>query len=129
MGLSIADTSKVPSFFTIEDCYDRIYKWHKTNGKQERINKFGNQNIYIKDYENLVDKMPAISNATDADQDYIFYQMVCGLLEWSYHIEDEFGIKIAAYTHCALEIRYPNWGFHNEAFQQNIKNSFLHIIK
>jgi len=40
--------------------------------------------------------------------DFIFREVLMGLMEWSCHDEDEFGIKMAAYAHFAINKKYGN---------------------
>ena len=46
--------------------------------------------------------------ASQQDMDFIFMEVITGLLEWSYYREDEFGIKMAAYAQFAINKKYGN---------------------
>jgi len=52
-------------------------------------------------------KYPAsIGHFTKDETPYM--EIITGLLEWSYHKEDEFGIKMGAYAHFAINKKYGN---------------------
>jgi hypothetical protein len=68
--------------------------------------------------------LPPPSEATQTDMDFIFGEVISGLMEWSYGEEDENGIKIAEYAHLALKKQYIK-GFHDEKFRKSRKGSKL----
>ena len=50
-------------------------------------------------------------------------EVITGLLEWSYHREDEFGIKMGAYAHFAINKKYGN--LQNKEFMKSFRESEL----
>ena len=55
--------------------------------------------------------------------DFIFREVLMGLMEWSCHDEDEFGIKMAAYAHFAINKKYGN--LQNQEFKKSCIESKL----
>jgi len=113
MGLNEGDLEKIPDNFRIEECYERIYKWHMSYGLERISERDGIRRLdeeYILAYRNLrlalAQFPPGI--ASQEDMDFIFREVIMGLMEWSYHKEDELGIKMGAYAHFALNKKYGN---------------------
>jgi len=52
-----------------------------------------------------------------------YMEVITGLLEWSYHREDEFGIKMAAYAQFAINKKYGN--LQNKEFMRSCRESKL----
>ncbi|MEO0116832.1 MAG: hypothetical protein ABIK97_04725 [candidate division WOR-3 bacterium] len=124
MGLNPEDLAKVPKWMGEKECYKRIYDWHKKYGKRRIEEKHGFDYAYSKAYLDFVDAIPSPSNATQEDMDFVFAEVIAGLMEWSYHEEDGNGIKMAAYAHFALNKKYPK-GFHDEKLGKSRKASNL----
>jgi len=104
MGLYKGELEKVQENFGERDCYERIYKWYMSY-RLDRVlkrDKIGRK-IDVQDilaYRNLRHALAIFSPdiASQEDMDFIFREVIAGLMEWSYHEEDEFGIKMAAYA-------------------------------
>jgi hypothetical protein len=97
MGLLKGDLKKVPKDMSIEGCYRRIYHWHKRNGKK-RMKYEQHKDAHTERYFKLLDGLPEPETASKADMNSVFCEVIYGLMEWSFHQEDEYGIKIAAYA-------------------------------
>jgi hypothetical protein len=113
MGLKEGDLEKVPDNFSIKECYEGIYKWHMSYGlerilKRNEIRRFDEKDILA--YRKLMLALAQFppDKASQEDMDFIFGEVIMGLMEWSYHEEDEFGIKMGAYAHFALNKKYGN---------------------
>ncbi len=124
MGLNSGDREKLQKELSIKECYKRIYEWHKKYGKRRIKEKYKLDDAYSRAYLDLVDVLPLPSEATQADMDFIFGEVISMLMEWSYGEEDENGIKIAEYAHLALNKQYIN-GFHDEKFRKSREGSKL----
>jgi len=122
MGLNVGDLEKVPKGMSVNECYERIFNWHKKHGKRRVKEKYGRDDAYNRAYLDLVDALPSPSEATREDMDFVFGEIISMLMEWSYHEEDKYGIKIAAYAHFALNKQYAN-GFHDDKFKKSRKTS------
>jgi len=97
MGLLPGDLEKVSKDMSVKECYVRIYTWHKKYGKK-KIKEKQLQEAHAKRYSKLLDDLPTPQKATESDMNFVFGEVIYGLMEWSYHEEDAFGIKIAAYA-------------------------------
>lgn len=97
MGLLKGDLEKVSRGMSVEECYRRIYHWHKHNGKR-KIKEKQQQEAYTERYFKLLDGLPEPETASKEDMNSVFGEVIYGLMEWSFHHEDEYGIKIAAYA-------------------------------
>ena len=124
MGLNPGDLEKVPKGMSVKECYERIHNWHKKYGKGRVKEKYGRDDAYSRAYLDLVDALPSANKATQEDMDFIFGEVISMLMEWSYHEEDGYVIKIAAYAHFALNKQYTN-GFHDEGFRKSREASKL----
>jgi len=124
MGLNPRDLEKVPKGMSVKECYERIFNWHKKYGKKRIMEKHGLNDAYVRAYLNLVDALPLPSEATQGDMDFVFGEVISMLMEWAYHEEDEYGIKIAAYAHFALDRQYAH-GFFDEEFRKSRETSKL----
>lgn len=124
MGLDSEDLKKVPKGISVKECYKRIFDWHKKYGKIRAAKKQLGDEVYVRAYLALVDELPSPSKATQGDMDFVFGQVISMLVEWSYHEQDEHGIKIAAYAHFALDKQYAK-GFQDEEFKKSMKTSKL----
>lgn len=110
MGLNPVDLEKVPKGMSVKECYERIYDWQKKYGKRRVNEKYSRKDAYSKAYLYLVDKLPLPNKAVQEDMDFIFGEVISGLMECSYHEKDKHGIKIAAYAHFALNKQYLGFG-------------------
>lgn len=108
MGLLPDDLEKVPEKFTVKDCYQKIYKWHKKFGKKRLQEIYKREDAYSKTYLALLEKLPPPEEVSSSCQDFIFAQVIYMLMEWSYHEKDENDIKMGAYAHFAANKRYNN---------------------
>ena len=115
VGLVDEDLGKIPMSMSIEECYSRIYNWHKTHGQTE-ISKYKKEHItsnqrnitdYSDRYSNLVKTIPEPEIATIDDMNYIFGSVIYSLMEWAFHKEDEYRIKMAAYAKFAILKQFP----------------------
>jgi hypothetical protein len=128
MGLNEGDLEKVPENFSIKECYERIYKWHMSLGLERISERDGIRRLdeeYILAYRNLIRALAQFPPdiASQEDTDFIFREVIMGLMEWSYHKEDEFGIKMGAYAHFAINKKYGN--LQNQKFQKSYRESKL----
>lgn len=124
MGLNPGDLEKIPKEMSVKECYERIYNWHKKYGKRRVNEKYGQHDAYSKAYLDLVDALPPPNEATQEDINFVFGEVISMLMEWSYHEEDEYGIKIAAYAHFALNKQFRE-GFGSEEFRRSRESSKL----
>jgi len=129
MGLYKGDLEKVPENFSIKDCYERIYRWHMSDGLDRVLkrDKMGRK-IDVEDFlacRNLRLALAIFSPdiASQKDMDFIFREVIGGLMEWSYHEEYEFGIKMAAYAQFAINKKYGN--SQNQEFKKSCIESKL----
>jgi len=129
MGLYKGDLEKVPENFSVRDCYERIYKWHMSYRldralKPDKIGRRINAEDLLA-YRNLRLAFHGFSPdvASQEDMDFIFREVITGLMEWSYHEEDEFGIKMGAYAHFAINKKYGN--LQNQEFKKSYRESKL----
>lgn len=123
MGLSKNDLKLVPEQMSPLDCYTRIYNWHKKHGKDRLKEVYKQENSYSKNYLRLLEKLPEPDKASSEDMDFIFSESLTMLMEWAYHEQDEYSIKMAAYAQFALNKKYG--GFGTEEFYKSKKNSML----
>ena len=127
MGLLPGDLEKVPQNFSIRDCYKRIYEWHKKYGKQRLIVKQGKRGIkdaYSRGYLALLEKLHHPDEISESCMDFVFNEVICMLMEWSYHQQDEYGIKMGAYAHFAINKRYEGIG--GKKFRQSKEKRSLY---
>jgi hypothetical protein len=108
MGLLEGDLEKVPKKFSMRDCYSRIFNWHKKNGREKIKSKYRCQDKYSETYLKLLNALPSPAKASVEDMAFVFHEVICMLMEWAYHEEDEYGIKTAAYAHFALQKFFNN---------------------
>lgn len=118
MGLNPGDLAKIPTEMAVKECYERIYNWHKQHGESRVKVRYGRDDEYSKTYLDLVKALPVPNKATQEDMDFIFGQVTYMLMEWSYHEEDEHGIKMGAYAQFALDKEYSK-GFHDAEFRKS----------
>lgn len=123
MGLQPGDLEKVPQNFSREECYKRIYEWHKKYGIQKLKDRYQNEDSYSKTYLELLDKLPSLDKITESDMDFVFGEVIFMLMEWSYHEEDDYGIKMAAYAHFAINKKYT--GIQDAKFKESREGSLL----
>jgi len=129
MGLYKGDLEKVPENLSVRDCYERIYRWHMKYGldevlKPDSIGRRVNAEDLLA-YRDLWGYFHGFNPgvASQQDMDLIFMEVITGLLEWSYHREDEFGIKMAAYAQFAINKKYGN--LQNKEFMRSCMESKL----
>jgi len=101
MGLVLGDLEKVPSDMTVQECYERIYNWFKKYG-EIRIKYKHLSNKYLIASLDLLNAIPSPAEATIDDMNFVFGEIKSSLLEWPFHEEDDYGIKIAAYAEFAI---------------------------
>jgi len=124
MGLNPGDLEKVPKEMSIKECYGRVYSWHKKYGKTKVEEKYGDNDVNSRAYLDLINMLPSPNEVTQEDMDFVFGEVISKLMEWSYHEEDAYGIKIAAYAHFALNKQYDK-GFGDEKFRKSRETSKL----
>ena len=124
MALNPGDLEKVPKEMSVKECYERIYNWHKKYGETRVREKYEHDDAYSQAYLDLLNTLTLPDKATQNDMDFVFGEVISMLMEWSYHEEDEYGIKIAAYAHFALNKQYAD-GFHDEEFRKSREASEL----
>lgn len=91
----------------------------KKYGKRIIKNKYGEEEIR---YFDLLDALPSPNKATSGDKNYVFSIVRAGVMEWSFHMEDEYGIKMAAYAQYAIKKQYPDDG---KEYEKSIRSSKL----
>jgi len=124
MALQKGDIEKVPADFTAADCYERIFDWHKKYGKTKIKEVYKRDDEYSENYQNLVDKIPEPGKANVHDMDYVFTEVIARYMEWAFHIEDEHGVKTAAYAHYAVNKNYEG-GYGDPSFKESKDKSSL----
>ena len=127
MTVEQEDIDKVPSNYRARDCYDRLFIYHKSQGKKILEESHGGDD-YNTLYFKLREEMPSSNNASEYDMDFIFGEVISGLMEWAYDKEDRNGIKTGAYAHYALRRRYDE-GYSDEEFHDSRKKSSLNDLK
>ncbi len=105
MALEPGDTEKVPPDLTARDCYERIWSWHRTKGDAEASQQ-GLASDHLALYRSILVELPTETDATLEDRAFLFKEVLNGSFEWSYQIEDDHGIKIAAYAFRGLELQH-----------------------
>jgi hypothetical protein len=125
MGLADGDLEKVPPELTAHDCYDRIWKWHRTFGEQEARRRElppDDRDRYL----GILAELPTDTDALPEDVDFLFFEVLTGEFEWSYHVEDSDGVKMAAYAEHGAEKNHGNdWA----ALGKSAKRSALNRLK
>lgn len=91
------------------------------------MEKFGSNVQYRRLYLLILDILPPVNSDTLEDMDFIFGEVMVGLMEWSYYEKDEKGIKIATYAHFALNKKY-NGGFSSKEFRNSRVSSKLYTF-
>jgi hypothetical protein len=126
------DLRKIPMSMSIEECYERIYNWHKTQGQVE-ISEYKKNGInanprymagYLEKYLNLVKAIPEPKIATIDDMNYIFGSVTYSLMEWAFHKKDERGIEMYAYAKFAILKQFPDY-LNDIGFEKSRKQSKL----
>ena len=128
MGLNEGDLEKILDNFSIKECYERIYKWHMSYGlerilERNELRRLDEKDILAYRYLRFTLALFPPDNVSQEDMDFIFREVIMGLMEWSYHKEDEFGIKMGAYAHFAINKKYGN--LQNQKFQKSYRESKL----
>ena len=103
MALNPGDLEKVPQTLSMRQCYERIHGWHRSDGVARLEQRYGGNDAYAQSYRDLLSRLPAPAQATEADMAFVFNEVITNRMEWAYHQEDERGIKTAAYAHFALQ--------------------------
>jgi len=101
MELVLGDLEKVPSDMTVQECYERIYNWFKKYG-EIRIKYKHLSNKYLIASLDLIIALPSPAEATIDDMNFVFGEIIKGLLSKYFDEEDEYGIKIGAYAEFAI---------------------------
>jgi len=126
MGPLRGDIEKVPKGLSLKEYYARIYEWHRKN-KNKIFDKLKNRDKhdpYIKCYLELMEIIPDPEHASKEDIALICREVIAGLMEWAYHEEDDYGVKMAAYAHYILNSFFD--GFHGEKTIKYAQNSRLY---
>lgn len=97
MALSNEDLAKVPPELTVPESYERIRAWHTAHGESE-LPKYRVSARNRDQYLAILPALPPTADGSLADIAFLFYEVLTGTFEWSYHIEDADGIKMAAYA-------------------------------
>ena len=105
MGLLKDDIKKVPKGLLLREYYARIYEWHKMNKNKvfTKLKYRGKDDPYVKCYLKLVDALPDPRMVSKEDIAMICREIIAGLMEWAYHEEDRYHVKVAAYAHYILD--------------------------
>jgi hypothetical protein len=102
MALDPSDQEKVPPDLSARDCYERIWGWHRTHGADEAQKVMlapDHMNLYLA----ILPELPTVQDALSEDMDFLFKEVLNGSFEWSYQIEDDHGVKMAAYAFHAVD--------------------------
>lgn len=102
MALDPSDQEKVPPDLSARDCYERILSWHETNG-EAAARKANLRSDHLATYLAILPELPTVQDATLEDMAFLFREVLVGTFEWSYQIEDDHGIKLAAYAFHAVK--------------------------
>jgi hypothetical protein len=126
MGLEPSDLAKVPAGVGRRELYGKVVSWHRDYGSVAIRVEYGGEpdGRYPEGYLKLLSRLPADLVADEADIDYVFLQVLSGLMEWSYHQTDPAGVKMAAYATAGVQARYRK-GYHDTDFHANAGRSFL----
>ena len=90
----------------------------------EKLRDRDEHDPYIRCYLELVEVMPDPELASEEDIALICREVIAGLMEWAYHEEDNYGVKIAAYAHYILNTFFD--GFHGDMTKRYAQNSKLY---
>jgi len=125
MGLLKGDLEKVPKNLSLKEYYARISNWHRKNKNSifARLPNRERDDPYVRYYMKLVEVLPRPRFAVPEDIAFICREVIAGLMEWAYHIEDENGIKTAAYAQYVLDTFFD--GVNGEKTIQSAKASIL----
>ena len=120
MGLNQGDIEKIDDNLTRLDCYERIYNWFTKTGisileneiisSKKNLQDPGQEDVNVKGLIfncELLKHLPSPKNISNMELDYITIQCIYGKLEWAFHKEDDFNIKIAAYAIRMGKIKDP----------------------
>jgi len=126
MGLLKGDLEKVPKGLALKEYYKRIVDWYKEN-RDLILQKMHNRTLddpYIRCFFELVENLPSPDDASPEDIALICIEVISGLMEWAYHEEDQYGVKMAAYAHYILNEFFD--GFFGEKTRTSAKQSSLY---
>ena len=79
---------------------------------------------YVRCFFELVENLPDPEDASPEDIALVCIEVVSGLMEWAYHEEDRYGVKMAAYAHYILDEFFD--GFFGEKTRVQAKQSSLY---
>ena len=127
MELVLGDLEKVPSDMTVQECYERIYNWFKKYF-EIRIKYKDLPNEHVIASSDLIIALPSPAEATIDDMNFVFGEIKSNLLEWPFHEEDDYGIKIAAYAEFAIGKQFgtPLIGERLNKFDESRESSRLY---
>ena len=127
MELKLRDLVKVPSDMTVQECYERIYNWFKKYF-EIRIKYKDLPNEHVIASSDLIIALPSPAEATIDDMNFVFGEIKSNLLEWPFHEEDDYGIKIAAYAEFAIGKQFgtPLIGERLNKFDESRESSRLY---
>ena len=109
MGLNYGDLEKVPlltyadAFKRIKDYYSAfLTKWVKMSSNEKTEHIFGNgrsiyNTTYVDESFKYVKSLPSIPTLAITKE--LAQNVISNSLEYSYHDEDRYGIKMGAYAH------------------------------
>ncbi len=131
-----------------EECYTNIFNYHKGIGiktasvlKRESeedaellpLNYQKKTKAMFDSYFAIVGNFPSPAQASTADQDFVFLEIMIGSFSWSSECFDENGIRLIDYVKYALQKRYSNDQSDKlenyERASKNAANSFLNKFK
>ena len=98
MGLYLLD--KKPHGISIQEAYSSIRSWYQAYSEELASRRV--DHTYAQKSIALIRALPEGIQLSDIEMKAVFFEVICGLLEWGYH-ESDGRYKMAAYAHAAIE--------------------------
>lgn len=114
MPVADEELSKVPKGLELKEYYETIYRWLRQNKNrlheiQEELKKHGwNNPKSVKISDEIIEKMPDPSLATNEDIVFVCRQILQAYLEWSYREFALKDVKVSAYAQYILDTFFAN---------------------
>ena len=92
----LTEEEKLLPSLNLNSLYSRIYDWHQKN--HNAILKTSNRPDYIKQYRKLFNELPQPASASENDIAFVGWEVLNGLMEWSYGKIDGHDIQMMSYA-------------------------------
>lgn len=121
-GLTHEEINDVERCLSRSECYERIFLW-LADWIVTRESTDAPAGVTL-----LLNEMPSPSGASEADMDFVFFEILAGQLDWAYLQPDNEGIKLAAYATAAINARYPGGLADPSLFQSRTKSELCRLL-